>query len=236
MQSPTRIPSDPPLAAYGVDQAKQLAECILALDPRPSRIYSSPFYRCVETLRPTVERLGGDIEVRGDNGIGEWYGRARFDHPHPGDPSLLRKFFPTYALDYKPSIIPSQHGETLIELHDRCAYAMACIISEMDKEKNTEAILICTHAASLIAIGRALIGNMPEDVNSEDFKPYTCGLTKFVRRKASSQTRKTGLQEWEEGDDIPEVDWQDGKGIAGGWDCVLNGDCSHLEGGAERGW
>ena len=36
--------------------------------------------------------------------------------------------------------------------------------------------------------------------------------------------------------DVPQIDWRAGKGVAGGWDCVLNGDCSHLEGGEERGW
>ena len=36
--------------------------------------------------------------------------------------------------------------------------------------------------------------------------------------------------------DVPKVDWRAGKGVAGGWDCVINGDCNHLEGGEERGW
>ena len=43
-----------------------------------------------------------------------------------------------------------------------------------------------------------------------------------------------------EGDEVPDVDWLDGRldrnGVMGGWDCVLNGDCRHLEGGEERGW
>lgn len=36
--------------------------------------------------------------------------------------------------------------------------------------------------------------------------------------------------------DVPKADWRAGKGVAGGWDCVINSDCSHLEGGEERGW
>ena len=31
-------------------------------------------------------------------------------------------------------------------------------------------------------------------------------------------------------------DWKDGKGIGGGWDCLVNGDTSFLSAGAERGW
>ena len=68
--SPTNIPSDPPLASYGVEQAKQLAERVVTLDPPVGAIYSSPFYRCLETLKPTLAKLGGNVPVRGDNGLG----------------------------------------------------------------------------------------------------------------------------------------------------------------------
>ena len=44
------------------------------------------------------------------------------------------------------------------------------------------------------------------------------------------------LEKWEVGmNDVPETNWRAG-GVAGGWDCLLNGDCNHLEGGEERGW
>ena len=165
----------------------------------------------------------------------EWYGIARFYHPAPGGAELLRRFFPTYAA--RPSIVPSTSGETLEELHDRCAYAMLRIISDLDgAESGPEAVLVCTHAASLIAIGRALTGVMPEDVGTEDFKPYTCGLSKFVRRRVPGGEEGEAAVVWEQGMAIPRVDWRGGKGVAGGWDCVLNGDCSHLKDGAERGW
>lgn len=55
--SPTNIASDPALAAYGVDQARQLASKIISLDPPVDVVYSSPFYRCLQTLGPTVEAL-----------------------------------------------------------------------------------------------------------------------------------------------------------------------------------
>lgn len=222
----------------------------------------------METLAPTVEKLRerglGGGEIRGDNGLGyaflaacgvhrrgradrvvflhrEWYGTARFDHPSPGTPDVLRKFFPTYSQTYTPTVIPSRNGETIDQLHDRCAYAMSHIIADLDAEvPEPKAVLLCTHAASLIAIGRVLTGNMPEDANAEDFKPFTCGLSKFVRRSGPPEQK-----EEEEGfersdsisrDPITRVDWRGGNGVAGGWDCVLNGDCSFLDGGEERGW
>ncbi|KZF24138.1 phosphoglycerate mutase-like protein [Xylona heveae TC161] len=241
--SPTNIPSDPALAAYGVEQARQLADHVMTLSPPPERLYSSPFYRCLETLQPTVEKFaaaGRKVgEVRGENGIGEWYGTARFDHPSPANPPLLRTFFPTYALDYPPIIIPSSIGETIPELHDRVAYALDRMIAELDAdESQPKAILLCTHAAPLLAIARALTGQMPEDISAQDFRPFTCSMSKFVRRRRPSQplaspvARKTQI-----GDDgIPSVDWRGGKGVGGGWDCVVNGDCSFLENGEERGW
>lgn len=91
--------------------------------------------------------------------------------------------------------------------------------------------MICTHAASLIAIGRALTGVMPRDVNEEDFKPFTCGVSKFVRLRVE----RAKLARWGKGMDMPDIGWR-GKGVGGGWDCVMNGSCEHLSGGAERGW
>ena len=104
------------------------------------------------------------------------------------------------------------------------------------------AILLCSHAASMIAIGRVLTGIMPEDLGEDDFQTYTCGISKFERRALE-------VPEGEEGAvgrsgsliggkdlEIPDVKWGNGRGVLGGWNCVMNGDCSHLDGGEERGW
>ena len=113
---------------------------------------------------------------------------------------------------------------------------MSRIIADLDAEEaKPKAVLLCTHAASLIAIGRVLTGYMPEDVNEEDFKPFTCGLSQFVRRSFPSE-REEGRVQTCDGDSIPKIDWRNGRGVGGGWDCVLNGDCSFLDGGEERGW
>lgn len=245
INSPTNIPSDPPLAAYGVEQSHQLADALaIVSNPRISRVYSSPFYRCLQTIQPTVQKLderdGGKLEISGDNGVGEWYGLARFTHPSPASPSILRSLFPAYSLCYTPSIIPSTSGESLPQLHDRCAYALSTIIANLDAEtgpKDEIAIVICTHAASLIAMGRALTGRLPQDPNEEDFKPFTCGISKFVRREIRPNARpQEKVRKWEQGMEVPDVGWRGGRGVVGGWDCVMNGDCGHLEGGPERGW
>ncbi|KAL9597753.1 MAG: hypothetical protein Q9219_004947 [cf. Caloplaca sp. 3 TL-2023] len=230
--SPTSIPNDPPLAASGVLQSQELAAALTILDPAIGCIFSSPFYRCLQTIQPAAEKLRKSATVRVDNGIGEWYGVAPFIHPSPASHHLLAtQFFPSLNIDqsYTPSLIPSSSGETIAQLHDRVANALDRIISHVDTEtKETDtAMLICTHAATSIAIGRCLTGRMPENVDEEDFLAPCAGLTKFVRRKGE------GAKESRED---TRLDWRDGKGVQGGWNCVMNGDCSHLAGGAERTW
>lgn len=82
---------------------------------------------------------------------------------------------------------------------------------------------------------------MPADMNVEDFRPFTCAISKFIRRTdyaaaAAPETKKHDVERWQLGMPIPHLDWEGGKGVVGGWDCVMNGDCSHLDGGEERGW
>ena len=234
--SPTGIASDPALAGYGVSQSKELAKHLVTLDPPIERFYSSPFYRCIQTIDPTLELLEqqgkSGQKIRGDNGIGEWYGTARFDHPSPAKPDLLNSLFPRYDTAYEPTIVPSVNGESIADLHDRIAYALHKIIERSDRE-GVKAIIICSHAASILAIGRALTGRMPEDIEEQDFKPFTCGLSKFSRKSLDAHK---DVKQWREGYDIPRIPWKNGAGVGGGWICELNGDCSFLSGGEERGW
>lgn len=138
-----------------------------------------------------------------------------------------------YDEGYVPVIKPSVNGESIEDLHDRTAYALHRIIEQSDKE-GVKAIVICTHAASLIAIGRALTGRMPDDVAEEDFRPFTCGVSTFVRREKGGEK---GVGEWEAPEKgIPKVQWRGGKGVGGGWDLTVSGDCSFLSEGEERGW
>lgn len=106
-------------------------------------------------------------------------------------------------------------------------------------------------------MGRALTGNMPDDSSVEDFHVFTAGLSTFVRRKSSfssflspsslSNEKEDGLgtslaqgtQLLRPGTDLGVLgvpNWKNGKGVGGGWDCVVNGDCRFLSTGAERGW
>lgn len=79
---------------------------------------------------------------------------------------------------------------------------------------------------------------MPEKEEEEDFKCGTCALSVFQRRKVLDKEEEEVLEEWDERqpDRIPRVGWREGKGVMGGWECVVNGDCSFLTNGEERSW
>ena len=244
--TPTGIPSDPALASYGERQSEQLAKHLETLDPPIDAIYSSPFYRCLQTIRPFLEgdawksgQTGGG-KVRCENGLGEWYGLARFEHPSPASLDRLHTHFPN-LLDpvYKVVCVPSANGESLTALHDRVAYAMHRVIEQADKE-GIKTLLICTHAATMICIGRVLSGRMPEDPNEEDFRCFTCSFSSYARKSSSGTNEQTAptVPMWQSAhpDKIPTIEWRGGSGVAGGWSCTANGVCDFLEGGEERGW
>jgi transcription factor C subunit 7 len=98
------------------------------------------------------------------------------------------------------------------------------------------AIIICTYVAAMIAIGRVLSGRMPEDAEEEDFQCFPAFLSQH-NRIALSLEDGDSVPTWSP--EVPEliarIYWQ-GNGIKGGWTSLLNGDCSFLAGGEERGW
>lgn len=181
----------------------------------------------------------------------EFFGTARWTHPIPASIQVLQTHFDYISSTHEPAIFPSANGESLPTLHNRYAYALDQMITNLDREvvevtnengektekKSPKAILICTHAAGMICIGRALTGKMPDDVDEPDFKCGTCALTTFVRRSKTLEVAKEEGTMWDavSPDVVPSVDWV-GKGVQGGWDCVVNGDCSFLINGEERTW
>ncbi|KAF7168628.1 hypothetical protein CNMCM6106_003768 [Aspergillus hiratsukae] len=82
--TPTGNPADPTLTSHGVRQSHELAAHIASpeFQPKPFRVYCSPFYRCLQTIQPTVEALkakqssdgdidpSADFDVKIENGIG----------------------------------------------------------------------------------------------------------------------------------------------------------------------
>ncbi|KAK3725369.1 C6 zinc cluster transcription factor-like protein [Vermiconidia calcicola] len=244
VRTPTGIPSDPALASYGVRQSQQLATHLLSLDPCPDVLYSSPYYRCLQTLAPYVDQLAEQKREQGvrvtiEPGVGEFYGEARFEHPSPAGLEELNKHFPHLHAEVEPTIVPAKNGESITNLHDRVAYCLDALIARADKDpQQPKAILICTHAAAIIAMGRCLTGRMPEEIGEEDFRCFTCGVSTFQRRPRNESEESEVREKWSpsQPSKIPDLSWRDGRGVQGGWECEKDSDCSFLENGEERGW
>ncbi|KJR86431.1 transcription factor C subunit 7 [Sporothrix schenckii 1099-18] len=317
--SPTGIPADPALTSHGVDQSRELgAHLASSAMPVPAeRIYSSPYYRCLQTIQPFVEIVAGKPTptyyghghgqgplpppprwaVRCDSGLVDWFGPAPFDQPQPAPLKELHDdFFPWIDLGYESrgqgsGVVPLRNGESMAQLHARVAATLGHIVRQCDAE-GVRAIVVCSHAATIIAMGRVLTGQVPDDVETEDFGAFTCGLSVFRRRTLQSQSEQqqqkqkqqrqqpqqqqqlpgqqhrqyphpqhrnvSSLQSLQSRHPLPPPSpstlrghvppwddqfhtlageaWIGGQGVGGGWDCVVNCDCSFLSEGEERGW
>ncbi|QUC19424.1 uncharacterized protein UV8b_03665 [Ustilaginoidea virens] len=264
--SPTGIPGDPALTSYGIDQSKQLARHLMTLDPKVDKVYSSPFYRCLQTMAPFMElqkqlqlqqaedNPGHDTRtltgapggpgwgaasavttVLPEHGIREWFGSAPFRHPEPAGPEVLKRLFPSYDDSYVSTVKPSARGESLEQLQDRVTRALRGIIEQCDAD-GTRTIVLCSHAAVIILMGRILTGQVPASVDVDDFHAYTCGVSLYSRRKASSATGGRITDDSRHGRDSASSNPDDKADVTGNWDCDLNSDCSFLSGGQERGW
>ena len=296
---PTGLPADPPLSEHGVRQSWEVARYLLEDDSGRGekvasdedgaegitlslhqavredrvRVYSSLFYRCLETLRPFVQKARElqqrspmtttakseetpaqwtrpPLRVRGETGVGEWFGSAPFTQPKPSnDWDMLDGFFPwldnrnndNNNRDRKSLVVPAAQGESIAELHARIARALKAIVEEVEAEyeqmgrmNEDVLVLICGHAAGIIASGRALTGKMPVDWGQEDFQCFTCGLSLFVRKR-QGKIEKRGEQNAEEGN-VASGARESEDAVLGSWECVLNSDCCHLSHGEERGW
>ncbi|KAH6897059.1 histidine phosphatase superfamily [Thelonectria olida] len=231
--SPTGIPADPALTFHGSNQAQELGSHLMTLDPPIDVVYSSPYFRCLETIDPFVKRKRRQLEregmednpavtsIRPEYGLCEFFGAAPFEHPIPAPPEKLKSLFSTYDDTYVSALAPSRNGETIQALYERVAAAVNAIIERCDLEGRRAAVL-CTHAAVVIALGRVLTGRIPDDVETTDFHAYTCGLSTYRRKNMPRSMKQTSTSE------SPDP--------MGAWECERNSDCSFLSDGAERGW
>ena len=173
----------------------------------------------------------------------EFYGLAPFAHPGPlPTPELARDVFPTLGLSaaYAPALVPAPRGESIDALHDRLAYVLHTLVARADADpRRPRAMLVCSHAACMIAMGRVLTGRVPADVSEEDFGCFTASLSAFRRKPGGAErTAREAVREWDAArpEVVPAVPWRGCGGVAGGWVCERNADCSFLSGGEERGW
>ncbi|KAJ9111692.1 hypothetical protein QFC19_001051 [Naganishia cerealis] len=244
---------DPPLAAHGLDQAQELAE-FLANPPSeeglpvPDLLFSSPFFRCIQTASVTAQKL--QIPLKLEHGVQEWYSQVLPDtglHPRPGHAEQLKQFFPDILDEqYRSTVYASRSGESVSELQARCDLFVDVFVNRIEAEyPNVKTVAIFAHAASVIALGRALTGDKAMEIRAG------CATTSFYRRKSPSRLdNATQLEPMTNGTasapgsaSLEQKNTEQQKannakspGGVGCWDCIWNGRADYLALGEERNW
>lgn len=220
---PTGIDSDPCLAPHGVNQANELAEFLVDRLPEknlpvPQVIFSSPFYRCVETINPTAEKLG--LKIHLERGIGEWFKPNRPIVPIPADHEVLNSFFENVPAPMEwdwETVIPSTKGETEVDIFERCKAFWPRFISKFEAANpEVKAIVLVTHAATKISLGISLAGYN----NNREFLTEKDGGDSKTTRVGGSTCSLDGYK----------ID-KNGK-----WNMFMNSETSFLSHGAEMNW
>lgn len=211
-----------------MEQAKELANYVFSIQPHPEMIFSSPFYRCVETAHPLAQML--EVPVNLERGLGEWYKKDRGVIPEPATADLLFKFFPTVNTDLGKwdgkTVVPSLEGESEEEIFARCQNFIEEFIPKFEKKyPHIETVMFITHAATKIAFAMALL-------------KYT-GVKEFLRtehclevEEGLGESREHSLQRVRAG--ACSLD----KFVLNGnkWDFKMNGNTKFLSKGEEMNW
>lgn len=217
-EPPTGIENDVPLAEHGLEQAAELAKYMATLDIKPEMIFTSPFYRCLQTINPTRETLKIPLYV--DRGLGEWFKPDRDVVPKPATNDVISQFFPgVIAGDWEDSNIPSLKGESEEDIFNRCKEFWPIFVSHLEtKFPDVETIILVTHAATKAALGSNLLkfndAREPIDDKGTMIRNGSCSVDQFncVKRP--------------EGKDF----------YSSQWDLVMNGNTSFLTKGEEMNW
>lgn len=220
---PTGVDSDVPLAKHGIDQAKELAHYILSLGNQPELIFSSPFFRCIETSEPIADIL--ELPINVDTGLGEWYKPDREVIPIPAPLESLENFFPQKLnKNWESTVIPSNKGETEEDLYLRCKIFWPKFINQVEREfPNVETILLVTHAASKASLGMNLLGfsnwREPLDEDGNIIRSGSCSLDKFELVPSTN----------DEGEETVPFESRQ-------WRMTMNGNTEFLTKGEEMNW
>ncbi|KAH9064302.1 hypothetical protein EDB87DRAFT_1680954 [Lactarius vividus] len=231
-KSVTGLPRDPPLAAFGETQAKEVADYFLSLpeDQRPTAIFSSPY--CERDARiPSIHTFNGVLSPqiaackRPNQRQQRWdyrYMRNTLSgtrpsnpgtglHPRPSSASALKAHFSEIDDSWSSLWYCSRKGEDVEALHDRIAGFLAVFVPEVQRRFRGahKRILLVSHAATVIALARELVGE-----RSLSFRAACCSLT-VLDRKVGDAAQLA---------------------VVGGWTARVLSDGSHLKDGAQRDW
>lgn len=185
------VPRDPPLTARGEEQIHDLAAFFARMpaDEQPQLIICSPYTRCVRTALPIHEKLG--LELCIEPGLAEWFGpvwpKDTGLHPSPRTAEHLVPQFPTVSTRWKPLLYPDPRGESIPGVHERMRELMRRI-NERCSAWGLTRILLVSHAATIIALGRMLQAQGTyESVREKEIRAGTASVSKYTRPHVHAQ-------------------------------------------------
>lgn len=144
-------------------------------------------------------------------GLSEWYSPVASGtglHPRPASASALRAYFPEVDDSWSSIWYPSRKGEDVEQCHSRCNAFLGALVPEVERRfgDKHQRILLVSHAATIAALTRELVGNRDLPV-----RVGCCSLTEMHRSKGATD-------------------------VVGQWEAKRLADGSHLREGASRDW
>ncbi|PKI83777.1 hypothetical protein MVES1_002091 [Malassezia vespertilionis] len=216
LNSERNLPRDPPLTAVGEAQIKELGAFFRSLpkNEQPQLVVSSPYTRCVRTAIPVVEGVECPLVI--EPGLAEWFAPVWPEntgaHGTPPSGEHVANFFPQVDTSWTPLLYPDPLGETVEDLHHRM-YECLRRIDARCKKLGVERVLIVSHAASIIALGRMLLGGgRYGEQKSYPVLAGTASVSKYVAENCGANE-----------DELR-------------WVQAYNGNTSFLQGGSQREW
>ncbi|KAH9937651.1 uncharacterized protein B0H18DRAFT_1113457 [Fomitopsis serialis] len=149
--------------------------------------------------------FNGDIRI-----VGVVFARrARYGlHPRPSAATALRTYFPDIDDSWSSIWYASRKGEDVDQCHDRCHGFLSALIPEIERRYGGKHkhILLVSHAATIIALARELLGdrNLPLRVGCctvSEFNPKsevnaTVGTWEASRLADGSFLKEGAMRDW----------------------------------------
>ncbi|KAK9761534.1 C6 zinc cluster transcription factor-like protein [Basidiobolus ranarum] len=171
--SPTKLPQDPPLAEIGLQQAQELSARLA--NEKIDAIYSSPFYRCLQTVTPVAEKA--DCPIKVEYGMSEWYGLTHEQYQPPAPLKELKGYFSHIDDTYTSMIALPTGKETTQDCHLRSKALIEKLVTALDQDPTQpKTVLLAGHAATVITAGRALLNDPDAYIYSG-----TASLSQYTR-------------------------------------------------------
>lgn len=144
-------------------------------------------------------------------GLGEWYSPVKPGsglHPRPASASVLQGYFPEIDSSWSSVWFPTRKGETVEDVHNRAGGFLEALLHTLESKfpGKHKKILLVSHAATVIALTRELVGD-----RELPLRVGCCTISIFKRN--------------------PSV-----HGTAGVWNPALLVYDKHMEQGALRDW